>query len=214
MSVCVISANLGSFDQPVSHVRQSVPYDLHLFTDENFPPRHGSMTSRLQARIVMMFGWEMIEKAYDYYIWIDASMILSRPDSIQWWVDQCKDVDIALFHHPQRKTVQEEADYVRHRLAIGCPYITPRYENELIDEQMKQVKPNDPLYIGTVFCYKNTAKFRAAMKEWFFHTARYHLLAQMALAHSLRAGGCAINVIEQNYQKCDYVSYVRPRGHK
>src|ERR1035437_9134074 len=104
MKVAIISANLGSFDKPVEHARQSVPCDFFHFTDENFPPRFNSMTSRLQARIVKILGWQMVP-GYDYYIWVDSSCALSRPDSVNWFLEQCRNVDMAVFKHPHRKTI-------------------------------------------------------------------------------------------------------------
>ena len=76
MKIAVITANLGNFDPNVDYAEQSLAYDFYKFTDENFPPRFNSMTPRLQARIVKMFGWQMVPP-HDLYIWVDSSCILS-----------------------------------------------------------------------------------------------------------------------------------------
>src|SRR4051812_17753509 len=124
----VISANFG-FDEPVTHVPQSVECDFVHFAAENFPLRSGAMTPRLQARLVKLFSWQLVP-GYDNYLWVDTSCAFTNPDSVKWFIEQLGDNQVALFKHPHRNTVQEEADYLKHRLSIKCPYITPRYENE------------------------------------------------------------------------------------
>jgi hypothetical protein len=60
---------------------------FHRFTDANFPPRPLAMTSRLQAGIPKMFGWQL-RPGHDVYIWIDASRGLLRDDSVAWFLEQ------------------------------------------------------------------------------------------------------------------------------
>src|SRR3990167_2863670 len=206
VKVAVITANLGNFEKEVSHCQQSFPADYIHFTDENFPPRFNAMTPRLQARIVKTFGWEMAP-GYDYYLWVDNSCQLDNPDTIKWFLDQCEDV--VVFKHPHRKTVQEEADYLKHRLLINCPYITPRYENELIDEQLKAVDPSQELYASTAFMYRNTPEAQAMLKEWWCHISQYHSIDQLSLPHVLSQSKLKVSVIPDNYLKIPYLKYVR-----
>lgn len=217
MKVAVITANLGNFDNPVDPVKQElsakIQLTFHRFTDKDFPPRFNSMTSRLQARIVKIFGWQMMP-GYDYYIWVDSSCALARPDSASWFLEQCEDVDIAVFKHPHRNTIQEEADYLKHRLSINCPYITPRYKNELIDEQLAEINADKSfedqnLFASTAFVYKNNEHIRNLMKEWWYHTSRYHSIDQLSLPYVLAKSGCKFRIIPDNYLKVPYLKYVR-----
>jgi hypothetical protein len=153
-----------------------------------------------------MFGWQLVPD-YDTYLWHDASVRLSRPDSLKWFIDQLGDKDMAVFKHPNRNTVLEEADYLKHRLEINCPYITPRYKNELIDEQLLEVDPRSKLYASTAFIYRNTTGVREALKEWWYHTSRFHSIDQLSLPHSIK--GVSHNVILTGYLKCPYLEYTR-----
>ena len=206
VKVAVITANLGGFEKSIKQPEQSVACDFFHFTDKNFPPRFKAMTPRLQARIPKMFGWQMVP-GYDYYIWVDSSCAFTGPDSVQWFLDQCRGVDIAVFKHNRRGTVQEEADYLKHRLAINCPYVTPRYENELIDEQLAEVDPQARLFASTAFTYKDSPRGRRAMKEWWYFVSRYHSIDQLGLPYAIR--NLQVNVIEEDYLKCKYLEYVR-----
>lgn len=207
MKIAVITANLGDFERKiVENVPQTVPHDFFRVTDDEFPPRFASMSPRLQARIVKMFGWQMFP-GYDLYIWHDGSVYLSHPQSIEWLVRQIDQYQIAVLKHPTRSTVQEEADYLKHRLSINCPYITPRYENELIDEQLMEVNPEDPLYASTVFVYKPFAT--PILKEWWYHTSRYHSIDQLSLPYVLKTSGMSYKVMDENYLKSPYIKYAR-----
>jgi len=219
MKIAVITANTGKFEKPVPYVEQSVPYDFHMFTDENFPPRYCSMTPRLQARIPKMFGWQMAP-GYDYYIWVDSSCALLHPDSVKWFIVMCAKFDFVVFKHPSRNTIREEADYLKQRLRMNCDYITTRYKNELIDEQMKVIE-DDPTYVdnrliaSTAFAYRNCEKIHNAMIQWWYHTSRFHSVDQLSFPYVLFKSWCSVNVIpvpmRQNVIKSMYVTHVRYR---
>ena len=208
--VAVISANMGAFEKVQPYVDQSVPYDFHLLTDENFPPRHNAMTPRLQARIPKMFGWQMFP-GYRYYIWVDSSCILSHKDSIKWFLEQLGENDIVFFKHPHRNTIGEEAEYLKHRLSLPDTYITSRYSNELLDDQMKEINdPGLPLYATTAFIYRPTWDIKQSMKEWWYHTSRYHQIDQLSTAYALKQAHIhKIGVINENFMKCAYLKPVR-----
>lgn len=206
MKILVVSASLGGFDEPRNHEQQSVDCDYYQFTDENFPPRFNSMTSRLQARIAKLFSWQL-RPGYDYYLWVDSSCRLSSSDSVKWFLEQLGDEDIAVFKHPHRKTVQQEADYLKHRLSINCPYITPRYENELIDGQLAEIDPHAELYASTAFICHNTPEVQEALKEWWYHTSRFHSIDQLSLPWAIQDLNVA--VIDKNYLKIPELEYVR-----
>lgn len=200
MRVAVITANMGSFEKTPQHVKQSVPYDYHSFDDSNFPPRICSMTSRLQARIPKMFGWQMIPNEYDYYIWIDSSSAFSHKDSVKWFIDNCQNVDIAVFKHPQRNSIEQEADYIKYRLRRKCEYITPRYKNELADEQVKIIKQDkdyndDCLFVTTAFVYKHTPAVEKMMIDWWYHTSRFHSVDQLSFPYVLKKSGCPYAIL-------------------
>lgn len=205
-TVAVVTANLGEFDKIPKYVEQSLPYDFHYYNDLSFPPRSNSMTSRLQARIPKMFSWQMAP-GYEYYLWVDASCRLSDTNSLMWFIQQIGQADIAVFRHPHRKTVQDEADYIKHRLAIDCPYITPRYQGELINEQLRVVNPKAQLFASTAFIYRNTPEVQAALKEWWYHTSRFHTIDQLGLPEAIK--DLHIKVMPENYLKIPYLEYVR-----
>ena len=216
--IAIITANMGNFDNPMEYAKQSVGYDFYRFTDENFHPRWRSMMPRLQARIPKMFGWQMVP-LYDYYIWVDASFSLLHPDSVKWFMEQCDGFDIAVLKHPMRNSIQEEADYLKKRLREekngkkSDPYVTLRYENELIDEQLAEIKNDekfvdDRLFASTAFIYKNTDKNQKMLKEWWYHTSRYHSVDQLSFPYVLDKSGCAVNIIPTQKHHDFHIPYL------
>lgn len=217
--IAVITANSGGFEnmKNVRHVKQSVDADFFVFNDQNFPRRSNAMSARLQARIPKMFGWQMIPD-YDIYLWIDSSCILSHEDSIKWFISHLMPfeeyIHMAMLKHPNRNTIHEEADYLRNRLAKNCSYITPRYEHELLDEQMAEIDADKGfvdqiLFASTAFVYRNHRKVHDFMKEWWYHTSRYHIIDQLSLPYAIHKSRCKVKIIEENYTKSDYIKYVR-----
>jgi hypothetical protein len=209
----VITTNLGNFDKQVDPVSQSVKYDFFRFTDDNFPPRLNSMTPRLQARIPKCYSWQMVPD-YNYYIWVDSSCSLSHPDSVRWFLKQCENTDFAFFKHPNRNSIQEEADYLKLRLENGCSYITPRYENELIDEQLKAIRDDkdfvdDKLFASTAFIYKNSGRTHGMLSHWWHHISRYHSIDQLSLPYVLWKSKCSFKTILESYLKVPYLQYTR-----
>lgn len=209
--ICVYSANLGNFDKPKLNVDQSVGHEFCLFTDENFPPRNKSFTPRMQARVVKMFGWQLVPD-YDIYLWADSSVFLSRTDSIKWFLDKLGDAEIAVFKHPARETVLEEADYLKMRLQLEKqghkkPYVLPRYDNEWIDDHLLEVDPNRELLASTAFIFKNTLGVQKAMKQWWYYTSRYHVIDQLGFPEAIR--NLKVNVIPEKYYECGYLGSTR-----
>jgi sarcosine oxidase delta subunit len=213
MKVAVITANLGGFERKVVHPPQSIALDFHHFNDVNFPARFNAFKPRLQARVVKMFGWQLVP-GYDYYIWIDGSSAFTGPDSARLFMEQSQNADVVVFKHPNRNTIQKEADYLKYRLSINCPYITPRYENELIDEQLAEIKADkdfkdENLFASTGLVYRNTKAVQDMLKEWWYHTSRYHSIDQLSLPYVLAKSGLRVKVLPDRYSDSKYITYVR-----
>ena len=160
-----------------------------------------------------MFGWELFP-GFDYYIWVDASMSVSHPDCAEWFVSKCEHHDIAVFRHPDRKTVREEYEFVKEKLEQGNKYLSSRYEGEWLDAQAQSILSNptfrdENLYASTAFVYKPNNHVKDAFREWWWHKSRYLLHDQLAFPYVLDRAWCNVNVIEESYLKIPYLTYAR-----
>ncbi len=207
--IALISANLGEYDYPPrEHVPQSIPYDNHFFTDENFLPRTKAMTPRLQSKIPKCFGWQMVP-GYDYYMWIDGNFVFTHKGSLKRFLDYCKDHDIVAFSHPKRKNIWEEWRYVRRGMHQSS-FLLSRYENEFLEEQYQVINDDkefeDKMLLNAgVFMYKNTPKVQGALKEWFYHMCRYDIMDQLAFSYVIQKAGLKINIFPDHYHDSEFV---------
>lgn len=212
--IAVITASLGGFDKTEPPVPQSIGYDYFLFTDENFPPRFNAMTPRLQAKIPKFFGWQMVP-GYDYYFWIDGNLVLSSPDSLKYFFDNCQDYDIVVLKHPGRPDIRQEVRYTRKGVRQQAKYLIGRYENELLKEQYDVIKADkdfadDLLVCGGVFMYRNTPEVQQMLKEWWYYVSRYIIQDQISFPYILKKSGLRVNVRPDIYNDCPYL---KPKGH-
>ena len=215
MKIAVVTANLGNFEQEIHPISQSVPVDVFKFNDTNFLPRYNALTPRLQSKIPKMFAWQMCP-GYDYYIWIDGSFAFFNVDSVKWFIEQCEGVDAAFFRHPYRKTIQEESDFVRYRIKVKSRYFRPRYQNELFDGLLAEINQDKTfvdniLFASGFFIYRDCERARNMLKEWWYFTSRYNNLDQLSLPYVIHKTGCIIRIIEEDYNKSPYLTFMRKK---
>lgn len=215
MRVAVISCNLGGFDEPVAHVPQEgVAVTYHAFTDATFPPRPRAMSPRLQSKIPKMFGWDLVP-GFDAYLWLDASLQLSQADAVAWFLAQMGETSIAVFRHPHRETIQEEADFLRHKLALGSRYIKARYEGEDLDGQMRAIGDyaSLPLFASGAFVYRPAFAVKAALQEWWVGTSRFHIIDQLMFPFVLHHWDVPVTVIDEDIYHASHLKFTRAHGH-
>lgn len=217
--IAVVSAILGGIDDPPMHADQTLEHDYYLFTDKSFPPRFNSMTPRLQAKIPKCFGWQMAP-GYDYYLWVDGSLTLDSPDSLKYFYDNCQDSDVVVLKHPSRTSIYWEYRYNWRGLFANATsnYLTGRYANEFIDEQMKQIKADkaykdDLLINGGIFMYRNTPPVQAMLKEWWYHISRFLIMDQCSWPYVLKKSEVRFNVLPDDYHDSPYIKHRRHRLH-
>lgn len=213
MKILVTSANLGGMDKMKDHAPQSVPYDYHIFNDTNFPPRSKAMTPRLQARLPKCFSWQ-IKPGYDAYMWIDANLQLKHPDSLKHFLKALDGHDVVALRHHRRPNIRQEVRYIRKGINQQSRYVVGRYEGELLKEQYKVIQ-DDPDYEDTdlllsgVFIYRNTPQVQQALREWWYHITRYHIVDQLGFVYSLKKAGLKINMLDDLYNDCWYLGVSR-----
>jgi hypothetical protein len=217
MRVCVHTANLGGFDEILPPVAQlGVEMTYRIFTDADFPPRPKAMSRRLQARIPKIYGWDL-EPGFDAYFWHDASLQLSRPDSVAWFLEQLDGADMVVFRHPWRNTAEEEAAFLRMKTAKGSNYILSRYEGEDLDGQMRAINDgrfvDDRFYASGAFIYRPTLWVQAAMRMWWEHTSRFHCIDQLAMPYVLETNRVNVRVIDEDIYHASHLAWTRRHRH-
>ena len=218
MKICVSTANLGNIDQDgLLHTLQRTPdtwsVDFFGYNDSNFPPRRGALHPRLQAKIPKMLAHEL-NPGYDYYIWLDGTIAMTQPDSITWLIEKCLDHDMALFQHPFRRSIKEEAEYCYAEMRSGNSYLIERYQGEPMWEQVAHYMA-DPgfddhtLFACGVFAYSGSIVQDEpnVMKDWFHHNARYSVQDQLSLPFLIQKHRIRYRLIEEGIFSNKYFSF-------
>lgn len=216
MRVALLSANLGGFDSPVEYATQllddGVEMTIHRVTDKEFPRRIHAMTARMQMGAVKRFCWEWVPD-HDVYIWLDASVTLTKPHSVMWFLRILGQADLALLPHPQRRTIHEEAEFLRAKIADRDPYLTSRYEFERLDAQLAAIDVpgfrDQKLYATTTFAFRDSPKVRGMFKEWWYHVSKYHALDQLSFPFVVAQSGCVVRELPGNLYKHPELVYTR-----
>ncbi len=213
MRIKILTATLGDLDKPIDPVEQKTGHEVsfYRFTDENFPPIMG-LTPRFQYRIPKLFGWQMIP-GYDIYIWLDGVTSFTREDSLEWYLKELGEDDMAFFHHPNRKTIKEEVDHIEEHLKLGKPYISNRYKNGLHKEQYDDILldkdyVDDTLWASTTFIYRDNETVRNLMREWWLHQSRYFTVDQIVLPYLLWKNGVKVHDFSEPIYHTEYMSMV------
>lgn len=115
-TVSVLTSIYGGYDQPVPLIRQAGVSQYLLVTDEkvNCPP----WTTVLRPDIEVEPRYAAKRPKYqpfnyvdtDFAVWLDGRVEPLTPQFVQWLLEQLGDADIALYKHPMRSSILEEAE--------------------------------------------------------------------------------------------------------
>lgn len=214
--ICVLSANLGCYDRPTAWPLLEAPtgsgVEVHRFDDSTFAPRPLAMTSRLQCGLVKMFPWNFVPGA-THYLWIDGSCV-PTVNAVAWFLERLGGAEIAVFRHPDRGTIREEVWFMLDRMARpGETYLNSRYKGERIAELYDAIRASsyidDALYASTAFMCRPTTNVRLAFEAWWLSKTAYCLHDQIAWPWILKNFGVDVCVIEENYLKCEALTFTR-----
>lgn len=210
--IAVLSANFGSFDPPSTWVKQSVPVRTIRMDDNSLTVPWLALEPRLRARIPKMLGWFMFPE-YEYYIWVDASFGIENKNTVKWLLDSLGDKDMAVFLHPDRKTIREEVEFVEGRIADGNKYLASRYDAGVAWRQLEDIEKtdyvDDRLYASYAFVYRYGAGTTSALMDWWLESSLCRSLDQVMMPFILRRTGISIAEISENAYKTPYLTYTR-----
>jgi hypothetical protein len=159
-----------------------------------------------------MFGWDMLPD-YDIYIWLDASYRLCAKNSIHWFINTLGYCDLAIFRHPKRKSIAEEASFIANKIEKQSPYLTQRYEGEDMEGQLRAIRTDgyvdDYLYATMAFAYHPNERVKRMLTDWWVHTSRFHSVDQLALPYLVWDHGCSVAILEGDPFHSPRIEYTR-----
>jgi hypothetical protein len=129
---------------------------------------------------------DILEK-YDYFIWIDGSIILrdNFVKDILELINNNKDSDIILYKHSDnRKNVEEEVMFCKD---------WGKYKDQDLQSQIDTYKQNkfqdNHLFALTSFYRKNNQSINKIFDEWWLHNLKYSYQDQVSLPYVIWESG-------------------------
>jgi len=172
------------------------------------------MHPRLQAKIPKMLAWDT-DPGFDYYVWLDSTFSIVRPDAVEWIVNYCDGVDVTFFKHSKRSSVREELAFMQEHLKRGDRYLEERYNSEPLAEQVAHYL-QDPAFEDSVlfecgvFVYSSQLvknRNTNVLKEWFYQNCRWSLQDQLSLPYALSKIACSRRVFDTTIFDNPYFEY-------
>jgi len=193
----LISAAFGSnqkelvINSSLSHSDYTV--EVVLYNDSNTPSRANSLHPRLKGKIPKMLEW-IESPGYDYYIWVDGTFTIFDGflENIMEFADQ--DVDLFLFEHTRRNSIQAELQNLNGKIITGNPYMHDRYGGERMAHQVSLYLSDkgfvdNHLFFGGCLMYTNKLvenRNYNLMTDWFFHNTIYSVMDQLSLPYLIQ----------------------------
>jgi hypothetical protein len=152
---------------------------------------------------------------YDYYMWIDGNLQLKHHDSLMHFIEPLMDgYDVVALRHHRRPSIRQEVRYIRKGMREESRYLVERYNNELLKEEYEAIKNDedyidDALLLSGAFAYRNTPEVQAALKEWWYHISRYHIVDQIGFVYALKKANLKIKMYDDLYNDCWYLGVSR-----
>lgn len=201
MKIAVLTASIGSVAPAEVNVKhESADYfafvETELVEDTMWTPLPVSTFScdyryanRRNAKVYKVLP-HMFVPGYDYYIWIDSTHAVKQ-DPIEIIETYLKDSDIALFNHPERSCVYEEAELIK-QVNFDYPH--------LVDEQMEfyiseKYPRKNGLYELPCRIQRNTPQIQALMLTWWELICKYSSRDQLSLPYALHMHGIAPSIM-------------------
>lgn len=200
--VTVISANIGDFDYDQDHVQQNMECDFYHFTENNLPVPLPNLNNRLKGKWLKTQMHRAVP-GYDVYIWLDGRVRITSPFFVKNYIDLLKGVDMVATLHPDRTNVYEELEYMMMEIERGEPYLTARYANEPLREELDFYKTTEfpadyPLYAALAFAMWSNDKVKQFTTDWWLSCIEWSNFDQSQFSYHLWRHGMRSNTIPFN----------------
>jgi hypothetical protein len=182
---------------PVNSEMWQVKEPINVFSN----PRRNARWHKVNAHLL----------DYDYSLWIDGSMEIKQP--IDWFIETyLKDADIAVFRHPDRNCLYQEAE-VCSKIGFDDPNV--------IEKQIKRYKKEgypeeNGLGETKIVLRKHSPKVEEFNRLWLHEITNFSLRDQISFNYCVWKSGIKLNYIEllpeaiwDRYPGCLYTKHKR-----
>ena len=227
MRAVVYTAIFGGYDGLKQPPPQDVPCDFICYTDGEMPSRVGvwrvirvktdrRLHPRMQAKRFKILSHEifpgvrylpfLFRRRFDISIWIDGGLQITSSSFVRDMRSRLGDGEWAMFVHPDRDCIYEEA-----LLSITMP----KYQHVPILPQVESyrsvVPPHGGLYACTVIVRRepSTERLKKVHMLWWEENTKWTYQDQLSLPFVLRSvGGCDPVLIKECLWQNQWFAFV------
>lgn len=157
-------------------------------------PTEEATRNRLVAKLPKMQFYRLLDKDYDYYIWMDSKFTLldNWLDVILKWIEQYGQHDLVICKHSERDSIASEYEYMRYYMVKKDDNLCPKY---VLKDMYYQVQEylSDSKYVdnklyeaGFILYSKNILKHKDFLDSWYAHNYYYTIQDQLSLPYLLQ----------------------------
>jgi hypothetical protein len=211
-TIALVTANFGGIDEPKA-LPDHQGIDAFYYTDQPvLPEAAGTWTRvitpayprhdfapRLRAKYFKLQIHRLDEvRHHRWLVWADASLRFRDLAPLREHAAALAQLPVhkrvLMIPHPDRATLIEEFEFCEKSIDDGHPYLTVRYANEKMREQIDYYRARGwnvqaKLWCGTFWMVENTELIRRAFDEWWDHNLRFGIQDQLSLAVILDNNG-------------------------
>jgi hypothetical protein len=191
MKIAIVTASVGA-GLPVEYPIPFKGVDYHAFVSESAPEEtmwnyhpvpewtiDKQYAGRRHAKVFKILP-HLFLPGYDYYIWVDSThLVAMNPQDI---VEQyLKDSDIAVFEHPERDCVYDEASLIQ-AIKYDRVYDVQRQMDYYLSNNYPH---NNGLYELPCRVQRNTPQIQALMLTWWELICKYSSRDQLSFPYAL-----------------------------
>ena len=205
MKTIVYSAIYGDYDKPkalplkekpilFTDTSESTDWEVRkVFREEEHP--------RMKAKYFKCMPHQVLD--CDISIWIDGSATIKSPYFREWCMEKLGDNDIALFRHPDRDCIYDEANVSRGMAKYrGLP---------ILEQVMEYKRGGYPVHGGlwacTMLIRRHNDKVKKFNKLWWRHNNKYTYQDQLSFPICAREAGLSIGTIGDNQWHNDIINF-------
>ena len=208
MKTIIYSAIYGDYDKPKKQPLYTKPI---LFTDtsesKDWEVRHVERSKEANPRMrAKYFKCNSHILDCDVSIWIDGTATIKIPAFEQWCLNQLGSADIALFKHPERDCIYDEANFCHNM---------PKYRDlPVLLQVMEYMRMKYPKKNGLWACglliRRNNKKVKDFNRLWWRHNKKYTYQDQLSFPVCAREVGLNVKTIDLNLWDNEVIDFNSP----
>jgi len=234
MKAIIYTAIFGGYDEPKKHSPQDMSCDFLLFTDKNLRQRIGdwrvirvatdaNMHPRMQAKYFKLMSHEIfprgrlslryvwhhpelwLSRRYDVCIWLDGGLMIKSPRFVHDMVRALDGAEWALFNHPDRDCIYEEAE---------VSLTMRKYQSLPINQQVASYRESVPPHGGLYACgiivraEPSSSEMQRLNRAWWDENVKWTYQDQLSLPFIMsRFPSCRPAIIDGNLWRNDWFTH-------